>query len=213
MDKVKKIITVSLLLTCIVIILYFYYKQNVLTSSLFHLNNQDFDGYLNNKTLKKILLWNSPNRVEVAAFGTGDQPFIDAGCPVTNCFIQANSTEFWRQASRNDSAILKSFDAVVINVHDLWLSFLPNYERPSNQRLVWLTQESPMGTLSGKLVDGNTKKFERIFNWTMTYKRDSDIQFLYGRIHPISNRYKFNIFNLTKLFMRVFLNYVYAFCI
>ncbi len=46
------------------------------------------------KSVKKILLWNSPNRDEVAIFGTGHQPFIDHGCPITICYIQANSSEF-----------------------------------------------------------------------------------------------------------------------
>ena len=91
--------------------------------------------------MKTILLWNSPNRDEVASFGRGHQPFIDHGCPVTNCYIQANSSEFQQSNSVNNSEILlKSFDAVLINVGvgELWLSLLSKYERPSSQRFVWI---------------------------------------------------------------------------
>jgi len=139
-----------------------------------------------NKTLKKILLWNSPHRIEVSAFGTGHQPFIDAGCPISNCLIEANSSEFWNRATANDSKILKSFDAVVINIHELWLSSLPVYDRPAGQRLVWLTQESPQTTSS--FVNLDSHQYDGLFNWTMTYKRDSDIQLPYGRVERIANK-------------------------
>ncbi len=59
--------------------------------------------------LKTIFIWNSPERIEsVAGFGTGHQPFIDHGCPVSNCFIQLNeSSEFWSRATANNSEVLK----------------------------------------------------------------------------------------------------------
>ena len=138
--------------------------------------------------LKTILIWNSPERIEsIAGFGTGHQPFIDHGCPVSNCYIQVNeSSEFWSRATSNNSEILKSFDAVVINIYHLF--FLPNYERPAGQRFVWLSQESPGNEKGLGNIDANPAIFERFFNWTMTYKRDSDIQLLYGRIHPIQNQ-------------------------
>jgi len=142
--------------------------------------------YADSKNMKTILLWNSPHRIEVAAFGTGNQPFINNGCSITNCYIQANSSEFWIRATANDSQVLKSFDAVLVNIHELWLSFLPKYERPAGQRLVWLTQESPQTTTG--FVDLSSNKFNRLFNWTMTYKRDSDIQLLYGRFMRIENQ-------------------------
>ena len=136
--------------------------------------------------MKTVLIWNSHHRIEVSAFGTGHQVFIDSGCPVSNCFIQTNSSEFWSLAVANDFEILKSFDAVLVNVHELWLSFLPEYDRPAGQRLVWLTQESPLTT--NGFVDFDSNEFDGLFNWTMTYKRDSDIQLLYGRFERIENQ-------------------------
>jgi len=142
-----------------------------------------------NIRLKTILIWNSPDRIEsVAGFGIGHQPFIDHGCPVSNCFIQVNeSSEFWSRATANNSEVLKSFDAVVINIYNL--VFLPDFERPFSQRFIWLSEESPGNEVGLGDIDQNPAMFEHFFNWTMTYKRDSDIQLIYGRIHPISNRY------------------------
>ena len=142
----------------------------------------------NKVRLKTIFIWNSPERIEsIAGFGTGHQPFIDHGCPISNCFIQVNeSSEFWSRATANNSEVLKSFDAVVLNIYNL--TFLPDYERPASQRFVWLSQESPGNQGGLGNIDEHPAKFEHLFNWTMTYKRNSDIQFLYGRIHPILNR-------------------------
>ncbi len=144
----------------------------------------------NNQTirLKTILIWNSPERIESGAeFGTGHQPFIDHGCPISNCFIQTNeSSEFWLKATANDSKGLKSFDAVVVNA--AFLYFLPGYKRPDGQRFVWINQEAQTNANPDGIIDENPAMFERVFNWTMTYKKNSDIQLPYGRIHPIFNR-------------------------
>ena len=127
---------------------------------------------------KKILLWNSPHRREAAAFGTGPQAFIDAKCPVFDCDLVANSSEFWSSTNYSEIA---TFDAIVINVHELRLSSLlpQNYRRPERQRLVFFTQESPLTMAS---IGLDVRKLGGIFNWTMTYRMDSDIQLLYGRV-------------------------------
>ena len=110
----------------------------------------------------------------MAAFGTGHEAFIKAGCPMSDCEIVANSTAFWSSAiaSLNTSSggELASFDAIIINMHELWLSFMPsalkNYRRPARQRLIWLTQESPT------TMPINPTQFAGVFNWTMSYKVD-----------------------------------------
>jgi len=138
--------------------------------------------------LKTILIWNSEQRVEsVGEFGTGHQPFIDHGCAVSNCFIQVNeSSEFWSRATANNSEVLKSFDAVVIS--GFLLDSLPDYERPVQQRFIWLTQESPGNEDGFGDVDENPGKLDHIFNWTMSFRKNSDIYLPYGKIYPILNR-------------------------
>lgn len=136
------------------------------------------------KQEKLILLWNSPHRIEAAAFGTGRQAFLDADCPVADCSIVANSSTVWNQTIQSDFRFLEQFDAVLFSVHELWISSLPprRYRRPTKQRFVLLTQESPQSM--GYFKPG---AFDNFFNWTMSYRRDSDVQLLYGRIKPLSN--------------------------
>ena len=135
----------------------------------------------NNESWKKILLWNSPERIEAAAFGTGHQAFVDAKCPVSDCYLMANSKLVVEQIQKEDYRLLETFDAVLINVHELWLTTLlpDSYRRPDHQRLVFFTQESPVGSQSLDVT-----KLGNVFNWTMTYQHDSDVRLLYGRIHP-----------------------------
>ena len=130
---------------------------------------------------KKILLWNSPNRIETSAFGTGHQAFINANCPVSDCEIVANTNEF----ASKDYRLLADFDAILMNMHVLiFSSLLPqNYSRPERQRFVFFTQESPL-TMAALGLD--VAKLGGVFNWTMTYRMDSDIRLLYGRVHDRS---------------------------
>ncbi|EFX64155.1 hypothetical protein DAPPUDRAFT_266927 [Daphnia pulex] len=55
----------------------------------------------------------------------------------------------------------------------------PNGRNP-NQRLIFLTQELPKSLKPHY----NTSQLTNFFNWTMTYRTDSDILFLYGRVLP-----------------------------
>lgn len=139
---------------------------------------QPMENYLKKK--KYILLWNSPLRIETAVFGTGHRAFIDAKCPVSDCELVTNSDSLFQLLNETQyNGILEMFDAVLIHVHELWLSslFPASYLRPRHQRIVFLTQESP---LSSEHLD--VSQFNNLFNWTMTYRLDSDIQLLYGRV-------------------------------
>lgn len=136
------------------------------------------------KSLKKIYLWNSPHRIEMAAFGKGHDSFIHNKCPVSDCVIVANSSVSWKRMTKSHFQILETFDAVLFNIHELWMSPLPPnyYRRPPSQRFVFFTQESPQ-----TMAYFRPESFNKFFNWTMSYRRDSDIQMLYGRVHPLIN--------------------------
>ena len=128
------------------------------------------------QTRKQILIWNSPHRIETAVFGTGHVPFSQ--CPTKSCNLVVNHSEIQG---------LQNFDAVLFHVHELWLSSLPpeSYKRPAHQRFVLLTQESPQS-----MARFDPAKYDNYFNWTMSYRRDSDIQMLYGRVYPAVNSTK-----------------------
>ncbi|KAI9558733.1 hypothetical protein GHT06_015522 [Daphnia sinensis] len=118
---------------------------------------------------KTILIWNSPNRIETAAFGLGHEPFVQHGCEVSTCVVFDNTSVL----------PLEDYDAIIVNIQELWKIGMPSFNRQKHQRLVFLTQESPttLPYIEYHLV-------ENLFNWTMSYKLNSDVLLLYGRIRP-----------------------------
>jgi len=93
-------------------------------------------------------------------FGYGQDPFIKAGCPVTNC---------WATANRSD---LSRSDAVIFHAGDFNPKDLPN-QRSENQIYVYYILETlPNGR--GR-VFFDPKLTDNYFNWTMSHRRDSDV--------------------------------------
>lgn len=112
------------------------------------------------KELKRILFWTSYYDRKDMVFGFGQDPFIQAGCPVVNC---------WTTANRSD---LSRSDAVIFHAGDFNPKDLP-VQRSQNQRYIFLLLETlPMGRGS---VFFDPKLTDNYFNWTMSHRRDSDI--------------------------------------
>lgn len=128
-----------------------------------------FQGVKAARQNKTILIWNSPERIETAAFGVGHLPFIEHGCKIKECIIFDDKS----------ALPLKDYDAIIVHIHELWLTELPDFQKQSHQRFIFLTQETPM--ITGNL---DVVTLANVFNWTMTYRFNSDILLLYGRIHP-----------------------------
>jgi alpha-1,3-fucosyltransferase len=118
---------------------------------------------------KKILLWNNADRIEMASFGRGHQAFVRQQCPVQDCFLAAHPSPI----------PLQLFDAVVIFVQQV-KELPPAGQRSPNQRFVFFSQEPPV------MLPIEPTRYDHYFNWTMTYRRNSDIRFLYGRVHPLT---------------------------
>ncbi|CAN7950674.1 unnamed protein product, partial [Ixodes hexagonus] len=81
----------------------------------------------------------------------------------------------------NDRSLLDHSDAVVFHVRDWGVEDVPP-ARTSTQKWVWWTMESP----------DHTKSYgyrwpENMFNWTMSYRRDSDVLTPYGETVKKSN--------------------------
>lgn len=71
-------------------------------------------------------------------------------------------------------------DVVVFHHHELKYAHhkLPlHLRRPQSQRWVWLSLEPPA-------VNQNLRRYNHVFNWTMSYRRDADIFMPYGRMIP-----------------------------
>ncbi|XP_057368457.1 alpha-(1,3)-fucosyltransferase C-like [Daphnia carinata] len=106
---------------------------------------------------KIVLYWNTFYNQTDMTFGFGQQPFIDAGCQITNCI------------ATNDRSLFSQSDGVIIHAGDYQERDLPTHRLP-HQRFIMLLFE----TLPG----GHQLPFfsrPHFYNWTMTHRRDSDI--------------------------------------
>ena len=116
---------------------------------------------------KSVLIWNAYKRFELEFLGDGHKPFSQ--CPIKDCFITQNRS----------LAPLHEFDAVLFNMPPLSIYKFPvNEPRRPDQRYIFFSQEPP--TYIGEEVD----KFNHLFNWTMSYQKNSDIRYHYGNIIP-----------------------------
>jgi alpha-1,3-fucosyltransferase len=171
----KKGLTLLFILWYLIVACYFLFQRELLRKTK-QLESVEYNKFrLENKT-KTILLWNGVRRKEVRIFGKGDQIFIKQNCPVNRCEINTNRTE---RPLENYDAIVVVFHDELITSYELKMPEFPNGRNP-NQRLVFLTQEPPPSLKRYY----NTSQLTHFFNWTMTYRMDSDIPLLYGRILP-----------------------------
>ncbi|XP_056395097.1 3-galactosyl-N-acetylglucosaminide 4-alpha-L-fucosyltransferase FUT3-like [Hyla sarda] len=74
-------------------------------------------------------------------------------------------------------------DAVLIHHADIMYSnmSLPQMPKPNFQRWIWYNMEPPR-------IIQNLKMLDNLFNMTMTFRKDSDIQTPYGRMEPLKER-------------------------
>ncbi|CAH0397098.1 unnamed protein product [Chilo suppressalis] len=132
--------------------------------------------------LKYILFWNHPKVKKfksfhvkaVSEFEIGQSSFIKQNCPHINCYISYNASLLDGDQS--------NFDAVVFDVHDI-SRFKVNYfnfTRSPSQRFIFRSHESSDNQPVCNPV------FDNFFNWTWTYKLNSDIP------HPFLNIYDSN---------------------
>ena len=117
---------------------------------------------------KTILIWNSVNRIETAYFNIGSSSFANEKCPVNKCQI----------FTQREALPFREYDAVLVNMLEVGTN-LPEgagYTRSIHQRFVFLQQESPRTSPLDLGI------YLNYFNWTMTYKYNSDILLLYGKV-------------------------------
>ncbi|CAL8090481.1 unnamed protein product [Orchesella dallaii] len=100
-----------------------------------------------------------------------DKPNVTLSYP--NCFANCRIV--------TDRSYRAVSDAVIFHSRDLSRDDLPQVHIP-NQIWVYLQQESPLYTHE------NLKDYSGIFNWTMSYRQDSDIYHPYKRILPTSSK-------------------------
>nr|XP_045620427.1 alpha-(1,3)-fucosyltransferase C-like [Procambarus clarkii] len=151
-------------------------------------NMDKLDPY--NPPLKKILFWNEVFGDQSFWFGFGREPFLRAGCPVNTCMTTSNRSRF----------PLKDIDAVLFHYRSGDISF-PK-ERFLHTRYVFWLMESPAHLFR------NIEPYTNIFNWTFTYRLDSDFAMPYGRVYrrrkplePIDKNYAANKTKMAAWFV------------
>ena len=173
--------------------------NNVTTTRPPHFDHTEISTKI--KPIKYILLYNDlPGGITNSLLGIGRESFIRYGCDVTECYLVNN-----RQKSQRS---MSSYDAVVFNMNVLHYSGkLPwneaDYSRNLNQRFVFASMEPPMFTWGGS---GQNKTevnlYANYFNWSMSFRFDSDVQFTYGLVKPNNFSFKsdsnYQIINKTR---------------
>jgi alpha-1,3-fucosyltransferase len=113
--------------------------------------------------VKLILFWTPFFKVKDFGFGSGRKAFINAECPVNNC------------ATTSDRNLVNQSDAILFHPINVDVRDLPRQDRRlAHQRYIFLLFEAHPGHRSLPVFRNPVTNVE-FFNWTMTYRRDSDV--------------------------------------
>lgn len=110
-----------------------------------------------------ILMWTRANESPFTVMEMEHQSFIHRNCKYQNCFITDNKQFF---------GDLRDFDVVLFNSVTMAEGIKLPSNRTENQLYIYVSIESPMNFPIAPLYNG-------FFNWTWTYRLDSDINFAY----------------------------------
>ncbi|KAK4287389.1 hypothetical protein Pmani_039537 [Petrolisthes manimaculis] len=142
--------------------------------------------------LKIILLWNKFFGMDHYEFGLGREPFVSAGCPETRCWVTTNRSVLvhpdTHTLSHPDTHTLSHPDthpphALIWHTYDTDTSF-PKYRSPTIP-YIYFSMECPE-ILRRFGVD--LTPYNNVFNWTFTYRRDSDVVLPYGEVMRLQHR-------------------------
>ena len=108
---------------------------------------------------KLVIFWTSFFGTEDYGVGLGNEPFHN--CPVDQCF------------TTTDRSLLNQSDALIFHPRDIKLNDLPQH-RLAHQRWIFYNLEPPyipFTSFDPHLLEN----LSGVFNWTMTYRKDSDV--------------------------------------
>lgn len=138
-------------------------------------------GVYDGAPFKKILYWDKTYSVlfnnENYGLGVGRDVYRKAGCPV------------WQCETSEDRSNLSQYDAIIFRYRNWNDSDLPANRLP-HQRYIFFEYESaawPMGDWPMPENRYVATRMNGFFNWTMTYRWDSDVVHPYGWIEPINS--------------------------
>lgn len=121
---------------------------------------------------KIILIWDTRDHIDLQALD--QKSLLPTTCPFSECILT------------RDTSVISQADAVLFNMPPIKFEDFPiDPHRRPEQRYVFLSPEPPV--LFG---EHHIEKFNGLFNWTMSYRRDSDILYSYGQVEPVDNESK-----------------------
>lgn len=110
-----------------------------------------------------ILMWTRANESPFTIMEMEHQSFIHRNCKHQNCFITDQQRFF------DD---VRHFDVILFNAVTMAAGIALPSQRSENQVYIYVSIESPVNFPMPPLYNG-------FFNWTWTYRLDSDINFAY----------------------------------
>ncbi|XP_057368597.1 alpha-(1,3)-fucosyltransferase C-like [Daphnia carinata] len=141
-----------------------------------------------NPPFKRIVFWNEAYGNKEYGVGFGREALRKHGCPVWQCETTDNRTD------------AHTSDAVLFHLRSWTKNDLPEKRLP-HQRYVFWSMESPVWR-----EYAHADQAGEFFNWTMTYRWDSDMVATYANIKPIGkvplhfdeDQVKFHLTNSNK---------------
>lgn len=124
------------------------------------------DNANNDDIMKYILLWTSARSVPFAYIGEGQKGFIDRKCPYTNCFVTGNKS-YLNDITKYDVVAFSASEVTRMNVNQLPTN------RSQHQKYAFASIES------SDYYPVCSDKFDGYFNWTWTFRLDSDVRWGY----------------------------------
>ncbi|XP_023942893.1 alpha-(1,3)-fucosyltransferase C [Bicyclus anynana] len=130
--------------------------------------------YTNHKSLKYILQWTNRFALPLNTMGEGNSVFVKGKCKYTNCYV-TDDKEYFLDQTEFDAVVFGGLDAM-----NLWSFQLP-YNRSPRQKYIFAASES---------ADNNpvcSPMYNDFFNWTWTYRIDSDLYWGYVIIYDLDD--------------------------
>ncbi|XP_061716478.1 alpha-(1,3)-fucosyltransferase C-like [Cydia pomonella] len=171
----KRIWLCIAMLGCIILLLLYQwdFTRSVLQLQIMSNYNNTTNALHKQKEMKYILEWTSPNHWPLKYWGPGQNEYIRRKCKINNCYVTANRS-FFPNTSQ--------FDAVVYNAMEMWShTFIPGpSERSPHQKYIFVSVES------SEYYPICNRRYDGYFNWTWTYRLDSDEPYGYITIRNIA---------------------------
>lgn len=128
-----------------------------------------------NPMYKYILQWTSPRNVPFDSMGIGQQGFTSRNCSYTNCIV---TSEKYYLNDITDFDVIAFAGPEIVSFPDI---FLPT-RRAHHQKYVFASIESSYN------YPICSNRFDGFFNWSWTFRLDSDVRWGYMDIKDSNNK-------------------------